>query len=475
MKRLSILAVYLGVLLPVVQAQTTIVLQPDSAAGKDAMINFNQPNTNYGNYLDFIATAWTNSGVPHLLRSFIDFDISMIPPNATILSAYLSLFSNPQSYNYQLHSSLSGSNISELHRITSPWSEHTVTWNSQPTTDTVGKVVLPQSVSSTQNYLNIDITQHIQFKHANPASHYGFMFRLVTESMYRSMIFASSDHPDPTLRPKLEITYLDSASAITHCPTYSFHTQHICLRDSIFLQGAYRKTEGLYFDTLLNSNNHDSIVVTALYVSDPVIASVSFSICDGDSIFIDSAWRKQSGVYSEFFTSQYGCDSIVHSVLNVIVIHNTISISGSTLISNQPNASYQWIDCNGYTPVPGATQQSFQPSANGNYAVIVTKDGCMAFSPCVAVTTIKVQNPSGGDHGVKVFPNPTSGRLHLELDKGYRYANVSVVSMKGSNLLSFNLNNSESHEIDLASLPAGLYLLRFILDDKAFTLPLVIE
>lgn len=473
MKQKVIVALLLTAFLQTIHAQTTIVLQPDSATGKDATINFNEPNLNYGNYLDFLATAWTNSGVPHLLRSFIDFDISMIPPNATIISAYLSLYGNPQSTNYHLHSSHSGSNVSELHRITSPWSEHTITWNNQPTTDTVGKIVLPQSVTSTQNYLNIDVTNHIQFKHANPASHYGFMFRLVTEVMYRSMLFASSDNPNAALRPKLEITYLDTI--ITHCPSYSFHIQHICLRDSVFLQGAYRNTEGLYFDTLLNANNHDSIIVTALYITDPIITTTSFSICGGDSIFLDGAWRKQSGVYTEFFTSQYGCDSILHSVLNVVLIQSTISVNGSILTSNQPNASYQWIDCNGFVPIPGATQQSFQPTTNGNYAVIVTKDGCVAFSPCVAVTNVKVQAPSGISHEVKVFPNPSTGILHIEFDKEYCRAHVSVVSMQGTILSSYSIKNSATHELDLSHLAKGLYMLRFILDEDFLTKPLLLE
>jgi len=41
----------------------------------------------------------------------------------------------------------------------------------------------------------------------NPDQSFGFLLKLETESYYRSLIFASSDNTDPTLHPKLEITY----------------------------------------------------------------------------------------------------------------------------------------------------------------------------------------------------------------------------------------------------------------------------
>ena len=38
-----------------------------------------------------------------------------------------------------------------------------------------------------------------------PGSSYGFTMKLVTEQYYRSVIFASSDHPDSTLWPELTV------------------------------------------------------------------------------------------------------------------------------------------------------------------------------------------------------------------------------------------------------------------------------
>ncbi|HEX5003476.1 MAG TPA: DNRLRE domain-containing protein [Bacteroidia bacterium] len=188
-------------------AQTTLTLQPNGASGIDAEIFScvvcGYDNTNFGNKKDFNAITWTNSGSVSKVRSLIKFDLSAVPANAFITSAYLSLYFNPTS----IEGNHSGSNAAYLQRITSSWDESTVTWNNQPSTTTANRITLPTASNNTQNYLNIDITYHIQDMAANPGSNFGFMLLLQNESVYRKMVLASSDNPDATLRPKLVITY----------------------------------------------------------------------------------------------------------------------------------------------------------------------------------------------------------------------------------------------------------------------------
>jgi hypothetical protein len=207
--------------LPVIgssQIPVTMVLQPDSALGKDANIHLlNLPPTgednNWGGSPDFATGAWTWSGNPGVIRSLIQFDLSSIPLAAVITDARLSLYNNPtSSFFFGQHSSLSGSNESVLQRITAPWDEFSVTWNNQPPTTMLNEVILPQSTSAHEDYLNIDVTTQVNDMFLNPSSNFGFMIRLQTELYYRSMIFASSDNADASLHPKLEITYLLHAS-----------------------------------------------------------------------------------------------------------------------------------------------------------------------------------------------------------------------------------------------------------------------
>ncbi len=190
------------------QAQVqTISLKPGPLAGKDADIRTDQQNLPNPNSPDFIANAWTASGNSFVQRSLIWFDLSCLPTGATIVSAYLNLYSNPTTGHAQHHSSLTGSNTSLLKKVTQPWDEAFVCWNNQPTTSTVNQVNLPQSTAQMQNYLNINVTALITDQWTNPLGNFGFMFQLVTESTFRCMSFSSSDNADSLLWPELIINF----------------------------------------------------------------------------------------------------------------------------------------------------------------------------------------------------------------------------------------------------------------------------
>jgi len=191
-------------------AQTTITLQPDAATGKDTEIFDCVPcgyNTlNFGSKEDFDAIAWTNSGDDVTVRSMIEFDISTIPANSVINDARLTLYHNPTSIEGE-HSTLSGSNSALLRRIITSWGENTVVWNTQPFATTNNQVVLPQSSSPIQDYIDIDVTALVQDMMDDPANSFGFMLRLQDETSYRRLIFASSDNLNNSKHPKLVITY----------------------------------------------------------------------------------------------------------------------------------------------------------------------------------------------------------------------------------------------------------------------------
>ena len=110
------------------------------------------------------------------------------------------------------HSTLSGSNASILQRVTTPWNENTVTWNTAPQITTKDEVMVPASVAPLQDFPNIDITTLVQDMVDQPDSSYGLLFRIDTESYYRRLVFASSDYPDTSLHPKLVVQYTTPSS-----------------------------------------------------------------------------------------------------------------------------------------------------------------------------------------------------------------------------------------------------------------------
>ena len=199
---LLFITLYFGLTFTGHSQSTTITLQPDSDSGKDAHLSSKNNTTNYSNSSALRARAWTSSGQSTKARGLIDFDLSSIPSNAIItdakltLTPYISGSSNP----------LIGQNRMVIKRITQNWEEQSVTWNNQPSTDQDFQVIIGPS-SSTSTYSNINVKNLIVNRFNHPNQNYGLHIKLANEHQYRAAAFASSDHPNPGMRPKLEISY----------------------------------------------------------------------------------------------------------------------------------------------------------------------------------------------------------------------------------------------------------------------------
>jgi hypothetical protein len=65
-------------------------------------------------------------------------------------------------------------------------------------------------------------------------------------------------------------------------------------------------------------------------------------------------------------------------------------VKDTLLLQADPGyAAYQWIDCNTNLPIAGATQNTFTPVKNGNYAVVITgSEGCVDTTDCVTVDNL---------------------------------------------------------------------------------------
>ena len=101
--------------------------------------------------------------------------------------------------------SLTNTNTSLLQRVTSAWSESSITWSNQPTVSMMYIDTLLESTSPNQDYLNIDVATLVQAM--VDSGNYGFSLRLMIEQEYARMFFASGDNPDSSARPLLNINY----------------------------------------------------------------------------------------------------------------------------------------------------------------------------------------------------------------------------------------------------------------------------
>ena len=148
-----------------------------------------------------------------------------------------------------------------------------------------------------------------------------------------------------------------------------------------------------------------------------------------------------------------------------------VSQSSNILTSNETNATYQWIDCIDNTIIPGATNQTYAATSNGNYAVILNDGICSDTSACFNVTSIGIIENDFGD-GLILFPNPTDGEFSIDMQHNYPLVIVSVTDLNGKLIQSVRYENSQLLTLRLA-LPTGVYLLNFKSVDKKATIRLV--
>ncbi|MFK8039215.1 MAG: T9SS type A sorting domain-containing protein [Crocinitomicaceae bacterium] len=132
----------------------------------------------------------------------------------------------------------------------------------------------------------------------------------------------------------------------------------------------------------------------------------------------------------------------------------SVSVSGVTLTASVTGAAYQWLDCdNGNSIIVSATNQSFTPTNNGNYAVAVTIGDCIDTSLCTSITSLGM-NTSGDEAKLSIYPNPVNSLLTVETSGNIRA--IEIVNILGK-VIAVHMNNNI---IDVSELPKGIYLLK---------------
>lgn len=171
----------------------------------------------------------------------------------------------------------------------------------------------------------------------------------------------------------------------------------------------------------------------------------------------------------------YGCDSLVTLDLTINRVTDvTTETAGITISANNTGATYQWLDCdNNYAAVDGATDQTFTPSVNGNYAVQVTENGCVDTSACVAIMSLGILE-NNFEKVLAIYPNPTAGNFTIDLGDTYESSMVFITDISGRLLDSKTISQSQILNLSINE-PAGVYLISIQADDKKAVMRLIKE
>jgi hypothetical protein len=123
---------------------------------KDAWVNEASPSTNYGADLELTLRIGS-----HPAHALLGFDLSVLPADAEVVSATLSVYSSD---------TLSGPYPIRPYAITSSWRENMVTWNNQPPTSDRGDPKVPHVP---EGWTVFDVTNLVRDWHDGSLAIYG--------------------------------------------------------------------------------------------------------------------------------------------------------------------------------------------------------------------------------------------------------------------------------------------------------------
>ena len=202
--------------------------------------------------------------------------------------------------------------------------------------------------------------------------------------------------------------------------------------------------------------------------------SFSKTVCDSYTSPSGLHVWTETGIYQDTLISTAGCDSLITVELTVTEINKAVSQLGLTLTATMDSATYQWIDCNnGNAPIPDATGQSFTPTANGSYAVLITYNGCTQASVCSTISTTSLEDDRFRQ-SISVYPNPVVNRLQIDLGDLHYDISISLTDINGKVVYTGQYQNLQYVPLILNQ-SQGLYFLTVVADHKKAVMKVVVE
>jgi hypothetical protein len=183
--------------------------------------------------------------------------------------------------------------------------------------------------------------------------------------------------------------------------------------------------------------------------------SQTINVCFGGSYSIGNNTYTSNGTYIDTLVSAFGCDSIVTTQINVYnQINTATTVNEITISATASGATYQWINCANNLVISGATSQSYTATANGEYAVIVTQNGCSDTSACTTISTIGLDELEAS---FKLYPNPATSTLTIASSQTIDQIVITDLSGK---VISIITEKGMNQTIDVSDLSRGMYLVK---------------
>jgi hypothetical protein len=245
---------------------------------------------------------------------------------------------------------------------------------------------------------------------------------------------------------------------------------------------------------LTAANGCDSVVTLDLTINYTSSGQISVNGCN--QVELNGQLYTVSGTYVQTLTNNFGCDSVLTINASVTYsnfiqtqpndISSTEGQDAQFFILGPPSAQYQW-QTNlglGFQNLSNATQYSGTNTSmlqvsntsmlNNNqlFRCLVNEGNCTDTSNVVSLIVTPNTSIVELDKKIQVYPNPTSGSIHVILPEAS--GEINIYDISGKQLISQKVNQSEM-ELNLSEFTAGTYIIRISQNDLSVERRLVLQ
>ena len=262
-----------------------------------------------------------------------------------------------------------------------------------------------------------------------------------------SVMYQSVQGCDSTVSIDLSIfTPIDYVQTVEACETYTWPVNGQVFTSSTNLWLTTGGAAGC--DTNYNLQ---------LTIHNPTIDTETITACNTYTWPVNGSTYTNSTQVTEVYTSAGGCDStrILDLTINNVDV-SVMDVGDYVLTANASSATYQWLDCdNNYAIMVGDTNQVFNVTAAGSYAVEVTQNGCVDTSACYS-NSLGIHDFNASS--IDIYPNPFSQELNVNLGEVHKNIEVNITDVSGKLVQSYKFEKTQLLKLDFDG-PNGYYFI----------------
>ncbi len=188
----------------------------------------------------------------------------------------------------------------------------------------------------------------------------------------------------------------------------------------------------------------------------PTINNLDTIKCKNDAISINDVEYTKQGFYTQMLKQKgFDCDSTLEIDIRDVAINLSVKQQSGKLVSSGSAGEYQWYNCEGDVLIADATEKEYTPSENGDYKVVITKQGCIDYSQCISFST--------STNSVKDIQD--SDNIRLDLDNNlivFDNINYNQIELIDMNSKTIYKSDKYTQSISIEHLNTGVYFLKVV-------------